>query len=213
MIPPDTPLLAGSPTVWIQSPDESYMPQVAMTLRTDRTVAADSTRSPVRGLTPPFASVAAIVASARASTSTEHWAKYRSSAASGSSASAPDARRRWAIARLRWPVSRSESKTTGSTASGRPAAAANSATIRSSAGTPSAGATRDAAAIAPALTIALSGTPLPGASVIALNASPVGSTPIRRRTVGSPRSSRTSPYVNGFEIDWIVNGTRLSPAW
>ena len=213
MIPPDTPLLAGSPTVWIQSPDESYMPQVAMTLRTDRTVAADSTRSPVRGLTPPFASVAAIVASARASTSTEHWAKYRSSAASGSSASAPDARRRWAIARLRWPVSRSESKTTRidrqRAAGGGCEQRHDPVERRHAVGRGH----EDAAAIAPALTIALSGTPLPGASVIALNASPVGSTPIRRRTVGSPRSSRTSPYVNGFEIDWIVNGTRLSPAW
>ena len=45
------------------------------------------------------------------------------------------------IARLRWPVSRSDSKTAGSIANGRPAAPpSTSATIRSSAATPSAGA-------------------------------------------------------------------------
>ena len=120
----------------------------------------------------------------------------------------PKPRSRWAIARLRWPVARSESKTSSVDRSGRPAnrpiasRAAGRARSR-----PSRARTRPAAAIAPALTIGLSGVPVPGASVIALNASPVGSTPIRARTASSPRSSRTRPYVSGLEIDWMVNGS------
>ncbi len=81
----------------------------------------------------------------------------------------------------------------------------------SRAGSPALAGTIDAAAIAPALTIGLSGVPLPGASVMELKASPVGSTPIRARTAASPRSSRISPYVKGLEIDWMVNGTSCSP--
>jgi hypothetical protein len=60
------------------------------------------------------------------------------------------------------------------------------------------------------LTIAFSGVPV-GARLIELNASPVGSTPIRLCTASSPRSSSTRPYVSGLEMDWIVNGRRVSP--
>ena len=52
MIPPATPDLAGRPTVYSQSPAESYIPQLAITLRTLRTVSSRSTRSRVTGLKP-----------------------------------------------------------------------------------------------------------------------------------------------------------------
>ena len=57
----------------------------------------------------------------------------------------------------------------------------------------------------------LSGIPVPGPSEIALNASPVGSTPIRWRTAIGPRRSRIAAYVSGLAMDWIVNGVRVSP--
>ena len=57
------------------------------------------------------------------------------------------------------------------------------------------------AVIAPALIIGLSGRPLFGSRLTSLNASPVGSTPIRRKTASFPRSSSASPYTNGFDID------------
>ncbi len=75
MSPPETPLFAGTPTVNSQSPAESYMPQVAMTLKTARTVRSEATRTPVKGFTPPFARVAAMVARSRPSMVTEHCAK------------------------------------------------------------------------------------------------------------------------------------------
>ncbi len=53
MSPPETPLLAGSPTRRSQSPEPSYMPQVAMTARTPAATSAETTRSRVTGLTPP----------------------------------------------------------------------------------------------------------------------------------------------------------------
>ena len=105
--PPETPLLAGSPTDTSHSPAKSYMPQEAITLRTSRTTSSPTARSPVSGLTPPFASVAAITARSRQSTETEHWRKYRSSAASASSIT-PKFRRMCAMPRLRCPVSRSD---------------------------------------------------------------------------------------------------------
>ncbi len=72
-------------------------------------------------------------------------------------------------------------------------------------------ATSELAAMAPALIIGLRGRPLPGSRLISLKASPVGSTPMRASTSVLPRSSRASPYTNGFEIDWIVNAQRASP--
>jgi hypothetical protein len=79
---------------------------------------------------------------------------------------------------------------------------------RSSADRP---ATSDVAAIAPALIMGFSGRPVSGARLIELNASPVGSTPIVESTASCRTSSSASPYTNGFEIDWIVNGWRVSP--
>ena len=72
MIPPETPLLAGKPTVEIQSPAESYMPQVAITLITWRATHSSTTRSSLSGCTPPLARVAAIRARSRVVTRTEH---------------------------------------------------------------------------------------------------------------------------------------------
>ena len=72
-MPPETPLLAGMPTVVTQSPAASYMPQVVMTLRTWRTTSRLTTCSPVTGCTPPLARVAAISARSRVVTSREHW--------------------------------------------------------------------------------------------------------------------------------------------
>ena len=57
------------------SPAESYMPQVVITLSTRSTYSRSSARSPVTGLTPPLASVAAIRPRSRQSTATEHWRK------------------------------------------------------------------------------------------------------------------------------------------
>ena len=65
--------------------------------------------------------------------------------------------------------------------------------------------------IAPALIIGLSGRPLSGARLIELKASPLGSTPTLPSTASNPRSASASPYVNGFDIDWIVNRSRESP--
>ena len=66
--PPPTPLLAGRPTSATHSPAASYMPQVVITLSTRSTTSGSNTRSPVRGWTPPLASVAAISARSRQST-------------------------------------------------------------------------------------------------------------------------------------------------
>ena len=74
-MPPDTPLLAGRPTPTNHSPAPSYIPQLAITDRTMRTVRGDAARTPVIGLRPPAASVAAMIARSRASTSTAHWRK------------------------------------------------------------------------------------------------------------------------------------------
>ena len=75
MIPPPTPDLAGRPIRYIHSPDQSYMPQVAITDSTRATFSAFSARTPVRGFTPPLARVAAIIARSSAVTRMEHCSK------------------------------------------------------------------------------------------------------------------------------------------
>ena len=65
--------------------------------------------------------------------------------------------------------------------------------------------------IAPALIIALCGLCVSACRLIALNVSPLGSTPTYRETVSWPNLSRASPNINGFEIDWIVKGWAVSP--
>jgi len=60
------------PTRSTQAPVPSFMAHVVITLSTVSTVRADSARSPLVGLTPPLASVAAIIATSRQSTLTEH---------------------------------------------------------------------------------------------------------------------------------------------
>ncbi len=67
-------------------------------------------------------------------------------------------------------------------------------------------------AIAPALIIGLTGRPVALWRLIALKASPLGSTPTLPRMNSAPWSSRARPYTNGFEIDWMVNSCRVSPA-
>ena len=74
-MPPATPLLAGMPTRYIHSPDQSYIPQVAMTVSTRRTLLVEAARRPVTGFTPPLARVAAIIARSPAVTRIEHCAK------------------------------------------------------------------------------------------------------------------------------------------
>ncbi len=74
-MPPPTPLLAGRPTSTTHSPAASYIPQVVITLSTRSTTSGSKTRSPVRGCTPPLASVAAISARSRQSTCSAHWRK------------------------------------------------------------------------------------------------------------------------------------------
>ena len=64
---------------------------------------------------------------------------------------------------------------------------------------------------APALIIGFNGRPVCGSRLIELKASPEGSTPTRERTCLSPATSSASPYTSGLEIDWMVNGVRLSP--
>ncbi len=97
------------PTSVTHSPAASYIPHVVMTLSTRSTSAGLSTRSRVRGLTPLFASVAAISARSRHVTSIEHCRKYTSTASSGSSVMTPNDRSMYPIARLRCPVRASES--------------------------------------------------------------------------------------------------------
>ena len=73
-------------------------------------VARDAPARRSRGLTPPFASVAAIMARSRQSTDDRALARSRGRARRRASpSSTPKLRSRCAIARLRWPVSRSES--------------------------------------------------------------------------------------------------------
>ena len=65
--------------------------------------------------------------------------------------------------------------------------------------------------MAPALTIGLRGMPVLGAGVMALNASPVGSTPMRWRTRSRPTASSAAAYVSGLDIDWMVKRVSASP--
>ena len=57
--------------------------------------------------------------------------------------------------------------------------------------------------MAPALTMGLAGRPVPGSRLIALNASPLGSTPTRASTPSTPTSASASAYTKGLEIDWM----------
>lgn len=65
-------------------------------------------------------------------------------------------------------------------------------------------------AMAPALTIGLNGW-FSALSRIELKGSPEGSTPIALSTRAAPSMSSASANTNGFDIDWMVKGTRLSP--
>ena len=71
--PPPMPLLPGAPTSYSQSPELSYNPAVHITARAKWHTAASTTRSPVRGLTPPSARVAPMAASSVTLTRTQLW--------------------------------------------------------------------------------------------------------------------------------------------
>ncbi len=71
----------------------------------------------------------------------------------------------------------------------------------------------EAAVIAPALIMGLRGRSVSGSRLISLNGSPEGSTSIFSATASTPRSASASAYVKGFEMDWMVNGTDVSPTW
>ncbi len=188
------------------------MPQVAITDSTWTTASSLTTRSPVTGLTPPLPSVAAITARSAAVARTAHCRKYRSVASSGSQASEPAPRIRYASARLRSPVAASEAWTASSTSSRRPANALRQASTRSNRSAGVAPGTSAVVAMAPALTIAFDGRPLPCSRLIALKASPLGSAPTQRLTSSSPSSASTSAWTNGLDTDWSVNGSPASPA-
>src|SRR5690625_3635240 len=101
MIPPATPDFAGSPTSLTQSPALSYIPQVSITDSTWREATRDSTLSPVSGLVPPEARVAAITARSVTVVSTEQPSVYPATTSLASSSIDPAARRMWASAKLR----------------------------------------------------------------------------------------------------------------
>ncbi len=65
--------------------------------------------------------------------------------------------------------------------------------------------------MAPALIIGLKGAPDSGRRLMALKASPEGSTPMRLRMNSSPRSSSASPYDSALETDCMVKCWRVSP--
>lgn len=69
---------------------------------------------------------------------------------------------------------------------------------------------RDVVTMAPALIRGFAGRPA-SSKLIALNASPLGSTPTCSRNLSKPISARTNANTKGFEIDWIVNVVALSP--
>src|SRR6476661_3217902 len=70
-MPPPMPLLPGRPTSYSQSPDVSYIPATSIVVSVARQVARSTTRSPVRGCTPPSARVAPIMARSSAVTATQ----------------------------------------------------------------------------------------------------------------------------------------------
>ncbi|MCY1221872.1 hypothetical protein D9M72_339440 [compost metagenome] len=63
------------PTLLIQAPASSYMPDVIITDNTRSTGPMSSTCLWVRGFFPPFARVAAMMARSKVFTMTEHWRK------------------------------------------------------------------------------------------------------------------------------------------
>ncbi|MNT70081.1 hypothetical protein D3C72_2084370 [compost metagenome] len=87
------------------------MPQVYITLRMSLRCLDCTARWPVSGLTPSLASVPAITARSRQLTRIEHCWKYRSRASSTLASIMPKLSIRWAIARLRCPVVRSDMNT------------------------------------------------------------------------------------------------------
>jgi hypothetical protein len=97
------------------------------------------------------------------------------------------------MARLRWPVSRSDRQRVSSSRRGRPAYNAKSHRIRAQRSSGESPATSEVAVMAPALIVGLRGRPLDDSRLISSKASPVGSTPMRASTAGLPRSSSASP--------------------
>ena len=65
--------------------------------------------------------------------------------------------------------------------------------------------------MAPALIIGLRGLPVMGSRLIALKASPEGSTPTFPCMCCGESKVRASPYMKGLEIDWIVKVLSQSP--
>ena len=65
--------------------------------------------------------------------------------------------------------------------------------------------------IAPALMSGFSGRPVSGSRLIALNGSPLGSSPTCVMTCARLDCSSARANTNGFDTDWIVNVVSLSP--
>ena len=65
--------------------------------------------------------------------------------------------------------------------------------------------------IAPELIIGLCGRLVPCCRLMALKASPLGSTPTCLATFAWPKASSAMPKVNGLEIDWMVKARSQLP--
>src|SRR6187431_770489 len=72
IIPPPTPLLAGTPALYNQIPESSYKPAVDITASTCAVVLGDTTTFLEIGFLPPFAKVPAMIARSRAPTLIAH---------------------------------------------------------------------------------------------------------------------------------------------
>ena len=186
-IPPDTPLFAGRPTSNSHSPAPSYMPQVAMTDSTSRTVSSPAACSPGERVAAARGErrgdqrqVAGVHRDAQhAEVGVEHGLGV---VVEGARAAQQVGDRAVAVAGRRAPSGTRPRRPRGRRPANRPSDASRwSIAAGRRPGRPRPG-TMPTAVIAPALTIGLSGMPVAGASEIALKASPVGSTPIRRRT-------------------------------
>src|SRR5678815_1409402 len=78
IMPPPTPLLAGSPTLHAQPPDPSYRPAEVIVARMCGMFSDLITCLPVNGFLPLLARVAAIIPSCLVLTPTEHCFVYLS---------------------------------------------------------------------------------------------------------------------------------------
>mmetsp|Transcript_100565 Transcript_100565/g.284971 ORF Transcript_100565/g.284971 Transcript_100565/m.284971 type:complete len:230 (+) Transcript_100565:41-730(+) len=203
------------------------MPHENMMDKMRVTVSALKTRSRVSGFTPPFASVDATTAICWQVSSMEHQEKYASrtswrstffSSNSGKAfcssiihakelflAAVPASPRNvayWKFGLLRLSEEPSEQSRLqmSMTYSTRPHLVSFPVIL-----------TKLVVMIAPALIRGLCGMPSGCLSTVSLKLRPEGSLPTCSWTCRSPQSSSAMPYVMGFDVDWIENGSLTSP--